>query len=155
MREMKKIWLVFLFVGIAFLPSLGALAVQTNGWYAELNKPLWTPPEKIFGPVWSLLYVLIGLAGCIAWTRGNREERQAVFTVYGIQLLLNALWTPLFFGLQRPDWAFALLIMLWFMIVLCIGVFSQRSSLAAWLMMPYFLWVSFAGALNASIMVIN
>jgi benzodiazapine receptor len=155
MNAMKKTGRILLFIGIGFLPAVGALAVRTDGWYASLNKPLWTPPATLFGPIWSVLYALIGLAGCAAWTRGNREERYAVFTVYGVQLTLNALWTPIFFGLQRPDWAFSLLILLWFAIVLCIGVFSQRSSLAAWLMIPYFLWVSFAGALNAAIMVIN
>lgn len=152
---MKKTGQILLFIFIAFLPSLGALLVETGGWYEALNKPLWNPPSWVFGPVWTLLYLMIGLAGYFAWARGRRAERRAVFTVYGAQLVLNALWSPLFFGLRRPDWALGALILLWFSILLCIGLFSQRSRPAAWLLMPYFIWVSFAGALNTAIMIIN
>ncbi len=152
---MKKTGTFLLFIVIAFLPSLSAVAVKTGSWYMALNKPVWNPPSYLFGPVWTTLYFLIGLAGYFAWTHGHREDRRAVFTVYAAQLLLNALWSPLFFGLHRPDWALVSLVMLWFMILLCIGLFSQRSRPAAWLMLPYFLWVSFAGALNATILVIN
>jgi tryptophan-rich sensory protein len=155
MKKVKQAGLALLFICIAFLPALGALLVQTDGWYEQLNKPLWNPPAYLFGPVWTVLYFMIGLAGYFAWTRGSRAERRAVFTVYGAQLVVNALWTPLFFRLHRPDWSLASLVMLWFLILLCIGVFSRRSRLAAWLLMPYFLWGSFAGALNAAIMVIN
>lgn len=152
---MKKTGQILLFIAAAFLPSLSAVVVKTGGWYEALNKPLWNPPAWLFGPVWTLLYLMIGLAGYFAWTHGRREDRRAVFTAYGTQLLVNALWSPLFFGMRRPDWALADLVLLWFLILLCIAVFSQRSRLAAWLLLPYFLWVSFAGALNATIMIIN
>lgn len=155
MKKVKRAGLVVLFVGIAFLPSLSAVFVKTGGWYEVLNKPAWNPPGWLFGPVWTCLYLMIGLAGYFAWTFGRDENRRAVFAAYGIQLFLNALWTPLFFGLHRPDWALGVLILLWFSVLLCIGLFSLRSRLAAWLLLPYFLWVSFAGALNAAIMVIN
>lgn len=144
-----------LFICIAFLPSFGALLVRTDGWYEALNKPFWTPHHYVFAPVWTKLYTLIGLAGYFAWTRGRLENRRAVFTVYGAQLFVNALWSPLFFGLHRPDWSMASLVILWFLILLCIGLFSRRSRLAAWLLIPYFLWVSFAGALNAAILAMN
>ncbi len=78
-----------------------------------------------------------------------------MFTVWGTQLFMNALWSPLFFGLHRPDWSMASLVLLWFLILLCIGLFSRQSRLAAWLLFPYFLWVSFAGALNAAIWMMN
>ena len=152
---MKKTGQILLFIAAAFLPSLSAVVVKTGGWYEALNKPLWNPPAWLFGPVWTLLYLMIGLAGYFAWTHGRREDRRAVFTAYGTQLLVNALWSPLFFGMRRPDWALADLVLLWFLILLCIAVFSQRSRLAAWLLLPYFFWVSFAGALNATIMIIN
>ncbi|MBC8207226.1 MAG: tryptophan-rich sensory protein [Kiritimatiellales bacterium] len=155
MKGLKNVGRVLLFQLIAFLPSLGALAVRTDGWYAQLSKPAWNPPPAVFGPVWTALYVLIGLAGYFAWTRGGRRGRLTVFAVYGMQLLLNALWTPLFFGLHRPALALADLILMWFLILLCIGRFAPRSRLAAWLMLPYFLWVSFAGALNAAIVWMN
>jgi len=152
---MKKAGQLLLFIVIAFLPSLSAIVVKTSGWYEALNKPAWNPPPHLFGPVWTVLYLIIALAGYFAWTCGRREERRAVFTVYGAQLIMNAIWSPVFFGLHRPDAALIVLILLWFLILICIGAFSQRSRLAAWLLLPYFLWVSFAGALNATIMVIN
>ena len=152
---MKNIGPLLLFLLIAFLPSLGAVAVKTGGWYAALNKPPWNPPPWVFGPVWTVLYILIGLAGRFAWTRGGREGRATAFAVYGAQLIANGLWTPLFFGMQRPALALTDLIVLWFLIVLCIALFAKRSRPAAWLMVPYVLWVSFAGALNAVIVAIN
>jgi tryptophan-rich sensory protein len=156
MKNIKRAGLVALFIVIAFLPSLSAVFVKTGGWYAmALDKPSWNPPNWIFGPVWTMLYILIGLAGYFAWTRGKREDRHMVFKVYGAQLLLNALWTPLFFGLHLINWALADLVLMWFMILLNIGLFSRQSRLAAWLLIPYFLWVSFAGALNAAIMALN
>ena len=155
MKNVTKAGLVILFICIAFLPSLGAVFVQTGGWYEALNKPLWNPPSWLFGPVWTVLYTTIGLAAYFAWVRGRHEDRRAVFTVWGTQLFMNAVWSPLFFGLHRPDWAMASLVLLWFLILLCIGLFSQRSRLAAWLLLPYFLWVSFAGALNATIWMMN
>ena len=152
---MKKTGTLVLFILIAFLPSLSAVFVKTGGWYEALSKPDWNPPNSLFGPVWTMLYFLIGLAGYFEWTRGYYEDRRAVFTVYGLQLFFNALWTALFFGLHRPDLALADIIFLWFLILICISVFSLHSRLAAWLMAPYFIWVSFASALNASIMVLN
>lgn len=153
MKMFKNVGLLILFQLIAFLPALGALAVETEGWYVELYKPPWTPPDLVFGPVWSILYAMIGLAGFFAWRKGS--ARAPDFTVYGVQLLLNGLWTPLFFGLHRIAWALGDLILLWFLVLACIGAFSQRSRIAAWLMIPYFLWISFAGALNAALLVIN
>ncbi len=156
MKNIKRAGLVALFIVIAFLPSLSAVFVKTGGWYAiVLDKPSWNPPNWIFGPVWTTLYILIGLAGYFAWTRGNREDRNTAFNVYGAQLLLNALWTPLFFGLHRINWALADLVMMWFMILFNIVLFSRRSRLAAWLLIPYLLWVSFAGVLNAAILALN
>jgi tryptophan-rich sensory protein len=155
MKNDKKAGLAVLFICVAFLPSFGAVFVKTGGWYEALNKPLWNPPAYVFGPVWTILYLLIGLAGYFAWTRGSRETRTAAITVWGAQLFVNALWSPLFFGLHRSGWAMASLVFLWLLVLLCIGLFSQRSRLAAGLMIPYFLWISFAGALNAAIMALN
>lgn len=152
---MKRIAQILFFIALAFLPAPGAVFVKTEGWYQALNKPVWNPPAWIFGPVWTGLYLMIGLAGYFAWTRGCRANRPAVFVVYGMQLFVNALWSPLFFGLHRIGWALTALVLLWFLVLLCIGLFSQRSLLAAWLLAPYFLWISFAGALNVAIMAIN
>jgi translocator protein len=155
MKTLKNAGLLVLFQLIAFLPALGAAAVETEGWYASLYKPPWGPPSWVFAPVWTVLYVSIGLAGFFAWIRGGRTDRKAAFAVYGVQLVLNGLWTPIFFGMHHIALALADLILMWFLIMLCISVFAQRSRLAAWLMLPYFLWISFAGALNSAILVIN
>lgn len=155
MGMLKKAGLLFLFLFVSFLPSLGAMAVKTGGWYAALNKPSWNPPSWVFGPVWTILYLMIGLAGYFAWTRGDRDGRTKAFMAYTAQLFINALWTPLFFGLQCPGLALVDLIVLWFLIVICIILFAKRSRPSAWLMVPYLVWVSFAGALNAAICVLN
>jgi translocator protein len=155
MRILKKAGLFFLFLFIAFLPSLSAIAVKTDGWYTALNKPAWNPPAYLFGPVWTLLYFLIGLAGCFAWMRGGREGRQMALAAWCAQLCANALWTPLFFGLHQMGWALAVLALLWLLILFNIALFIRRSRLAAGLLLPYFLWVSFAGALNAAIWMLN
>lgn len=155
MKTLKNLGLLVLFQGFAFLPALGAKLVEIEGWYASLYKPPWGPPSWVFAPIWTILYILIGLSGYFCWTRGGRTDRIADFVVYGVQLVLNGLWTPLFFGMHRISWALGDLILMWFLTMLCISAFSQRSRLAAWLLLPYFLWISFAGALNAAILVIN
>ena len=156
MKNIKRIGLAALFIGIAFLPALSAVFVKTDGWYAMvLDKPSWNPPSWIFGPVWTALYFMIGLAGYLAWTNGGHEGRRRAFTAYGLQLLANGLWSWLFFGLHRIGWAMADLVLLWFLILRCAGLFRRRSLLSARLLMPYFYWVSFAGILNAAIMLLN
>jgi tryptophan-rich sensory protein len=154
MKMVKNIGLLLLFLVIAFLPALGAVFVDA-GWYMELYRPSWAPPSWLFGPVWTVLYLSIGLAGFVGWVQGRRVDRLAIFSVYGVQLVLNALWTPLFFGLRQISWALSDLILLWFAVMLCISALSQRSPIAAWLLVPYFLWISFAAALNVAILVIN
>jgi len=155
MKALKNIGWFALFQTLAFLPSLAAITVQRDAWYAALYKPVWSPPDAVFAPVWTTLYILIGLSGYLAWVCGERTGRKEVVVVYAIQLILNALWSPLFFGMHQIAFALGNLILLWFAILLCIGVFSQRHIVASWLLVPYFLWVSFAGALNAAILVIN
>lgn len=155
MKVLKNAGLIVLFQLVAFLPTLGALAVRVGGWYAALNKPAWHPPPWVFGPVWTILYILIGLAGYFAWTRGGRLGRRRAFIVYASQLIANGLWTPLFFGMRSPALALSDLILLWVLILFCMRLFAPRSRLAAVLMIPYILWVSFAGLLNAAIVVLN
>jgi tryptophan-rich sensory protein len=151
----KKAGLCMLFVLIAFLPSVSAVFVDSGGWYAAINKPAWTPPPWLFGPVWTLLYLMIGLSGYVAWTCGGPGGRRAAFAVYGAQLVLNAMWTPLFFGLHRPGWALADLVLLWVTVLFCMALFARRRRLAAGLLFPYWLWISFAGGLNGAILMAN
>ncbi len=124
-------------------------------WYASLNKPSFNPPGWIFGPVWTILYIMMGVAAHRVWMlRGFRQAAPAL-ALFITQLLFNALWSWLFFGLQRPDLAFIDIIVLWITILLTLLAFRQHSDLAATLLIPYLAWVSFAAILNASIWRLN
>jgi benzodiazapine receptor len=148
----------------------------SSGWYAVLQKPSWSPPAWVFGPVWTTLYVLMGVAAWLVWMKMDSRRRDAVkfalptmgrhakigkkdirvaLTIFGIQLSLNALWSIIFFGLKSPGWAFVEIVVLWSSIVATMFLFAKISRLAAWLLVPYILWVSFAGYLNYSLWALN
>ena len=122
-------------------------------WYEALNKPSWTPPNGLFGPVWTVLYALMALAAWKVWIAVRRID--AALIVYGLQLVLNALWSYLFFGLHRIDWALADIIALWLAIVLTVVLFWRRDRLAGMVMLPYLLWVAYAAALNFTVWRLN
>ncbi len=125
-------------------------------WYAALQKPSFTPPNWLFAPAWITLYLLMGIAAFLVWRVGLDDRRVRVaLMIFLIQLVLNALWSVAFFGLQSPLYGFIVIILLWFAILLTILKFARISSAAAWLLVPYILWVSFASALNISIWVLN
>ncbi|WP_020524635.1 TspO/MBR family protein [Catelliglobosispora koreensis] len=133
--------------------AIGAIAVGgTAEQYNSLAQPSWAPPSWLFGPVWTVLYVMIALSGWLAWRKGASA---LVLTVYAAQLVLNAIWTPLFFGANRYGLAFADIVVLWILIVVTMVLFSRLSKLAAWLLAPYLLWVTFAAALNFSVWQLN
>jgi tryptophan-rich sensory protein len=126
------------------------------GWYATLAKPDFSPPNWVFGPVWTTLYTLMGIAAYLIYRKGyGKKEIKMALTVFGGQLVLNALWSILFFGLQSPMMAFICIIILLAMILWCIRLFWSISKAAALLMVPYALWVSFATVLNYSIWMLN
>jgi len=127
-----------------------------SGWYATLQKPSFNPPNWIFAPVWTLLFLLMGVSLYLIWSKGlgNKKTKTAVF-IFGVQLILNIVWSIIFFGLQSPLYAFIEIIILWLAILLTIISFSKISKTAAYLLLPYILWVSFAAILNFSIMIIN
>jgi tryptophan-rich sensory protein len=133
-----------------------------SSWYAGIEKSALNPPSWVFGPVWTLLFLLMGIAAYLVWISpvdpGDEEKRKnkrKALGIFGIQLVLNAIWSVIFFGLQSPGAAFVELISLWFAIVATIIAFSKISRPAAWLLVPYVLWVSFAGYLNYSVWVLN
>ncbi len=126
------------------------------GWYAELAKPALNPPNWVFGPAWTTLYLLMGVALFLIWQKGWRERRvKTAVAVFAVQLLLNTLWSIVFFGLQSPGWALLNIVALWVAILWTIIVFYNISKPASYLLMPYILWVSFALYLNYSIWVLN
>jgi len=125
-------------------------------WYATLQKPSFSPPNWIFGPAWTTLYFLMGIAAFLVWKKGlERKDVKIALGVFGGQLVLNALWSIIFFGLHNPFWAFIEIIVLWLAILATMFAFYKISRPAAYLLLPYILWVSFAAVLNFSIMILN
>lgn len=125
------------------------------GWYANLQKPGWTPPNQVFAPVWTFLYICIGIAGWLVWSSPSGSERGSAFRLWSLQLLLNFIWTPLFFGLKLPGWAALDIVALWVVIVAFILVARRISAWAAILFVPYWAWVSYASSLNIAICHLN
>jgi tryptophan-rich sensory protein len=133
-----------------------ATAQGVSDWYPALVKPSFNPPAWVFGPVWTLLYVLMGVACYLVWQRvPDSPPARRALTVYWVQLLLNFLWSFLFFGARSPGWAFAEICLLWAALLWTVVLFFRESRWAGWLMVPYLGWVSFAAVLNASIWVLN
>jgi tryptophan-rich sensory protein len=127
-----------------------------KGWYADIVKPAINPPSWVFGPVWTILFVLMGLSAFLIWKKGlDRKDVKIALGIFLGQLVLNTLWSIIFFGLHSPGGAFIEIIFLWLAILATIITFAKISKLAAWLLVPYILWVSFAGFLNYLIWVLN
>ncbi len=125
-------------------------------WYAALEKPPFNPPNWLFAPVWTLLYILMGVAAFLVWRKGleNRQVRTALI-VFLVQLILNALWSVVFFGLELPLYGFIVIVFLWLAILLTVLKFYRISLASSVLLWPYLLWVTFAAVLNESIWLLN
>ncbi|MCG6920384.1 MAG: tryptophan-rich sensory protein [Acidobacteria bacterium] len=142
---------VALCFGVSILGGMVA-APAIRGWYAPLAKPAWTPPGWVFGPVWTILYPLMAVAGWTVWREGRSRIAVLLFL---LQLALNAAWPWLFFGCRRPDWAFFDIVALTIVIVATIVAFYRVRRRAAFLLVPYLAWVVFAGALNFAVWQLN
>jgi translocator protein len=151
-----KKWLVlagFIIVCLAVGAIGGAVTAQAViEWYPTLNKPSWNPPSWLFAPVWTILYVMMAAAAWLVWKQGN--SRTALI-LWGSQLALNLAWSFLFFGARSPGLGLIEIMFMWTAIAATIFLFSQKSRVAAFLMLPYLCWVSFAAALNAAIYMLN
>ncbi len=143
-------WLLLCFAAA----SPGALFMPGE-WYAALRKPAWNPPAWIFGPVWTALYTMMAVSAWLVWKRGGFKAQRWPLGVFLVQLVLNALWSPLFFGLHRMGIAFLAIIVLWFAILLTMEHFHRVSRPAAWLLAPYLAWVGFATVLNGTLWWLN
>ena len=160
---MKQLLALVGFLLLSFAaPAVSALlSVSGPGdWYRELNKPWFNPPNWIFGPVWTILYFAMGVAAWLVWRKGAEEPRPLTILalplgLFLLQLVLNALWTPLFFGMHRPGLALVDIVALWMAIGATAVAFYPVSRAAAYLFFPYWLWVSFASILNATLWWIN
>jgi tryptophan-rich sensory protein len=146
---------LLLFAAACLVAAAAGTLFRPGEWYEALEKPSWRPPNWLFAPVWSLLYVMIAISGWLVWRQSSAAAVSLPLAVYFLQLFLNAAWTPLFFGLHRPGWAAIEIALVWLSIVATIIVFSPISALAAALLLPYLAWVTFATALNIAIWRLN
>ncbi len=142
-------------LALTFTASLGGFLVSTDGWYAGLVKPAWNPPDWLFGPVWTLLYIMMAVAVWRVWLKGGWARQRGPLGLYMVQWFLNALWTPLFFGLHLLGWAFLEILVLLCFILWTIGAFRKVDRIAALLLAPYAAWVTFAAVLNFTIWRLN
>jgi benzodiazapine receptor len=136
--------------------TLGATVTELGPWYQALRKPAWQPPDWLFGPAWTLIFALTALSGAIAWRRApDSTTREWIIALFALNGFLNVLWSLLFFRMHRPDWALIEVVFLWLSIVLLIVVLMRFSKPASALLVPYLLWVTFAGYLNLTIVRLN
>lgn len=145
-------WLALSFIASA----IGASAsVSYSAFYGQLEQPTWAPPSSVFGPVWTILYALMGVAAWMVWRSGGFRVQRVALTLFLVQLVVNALWSWIFFGWQRGALAFFDIALLWLLIVATLVAFWRVRPLAGALLIPYLLWVSFAAALNYSVWQLN
>ena len=145
-------WLVTSFIAA----GIGAAAsVHADQFYTELLRPDWAPSPGLFGPVWTVLYAMLGLAAWLIWRIGGFRTARTALSLFAVQLALNALWSWLFFGWHRGGLAFADIVLLWLLIAATVIAFWKIRPLAGALLVPYLLWVSFASALNYAVWKLN
>jgi benzodiazapine receptor len=143
-------WFAFTFAAAGF----GSLFLPGE-WYSQLAKPPWTPPNWVFGPVWSILYAFMAIAAWMVWKKAGFSGALPPLVCFIFQLILNAIWSWLFFGLQNPGLAFGEIAVLWLAILVTLIAFWKESPIAGTLLVPYLAWVSFAAVLNLSIWRMN
>ena len=141
--------------GVAVVAVAGGLMTVVGDWYESLTFPRLRPPNWLFGPAWTVIFILIASSGVIAWEHADSAERPRLIALFAINGVLNILWSPLFFKLRRPDWAFYELIPFWLSVLALVVELSRISTVAGWLIAPYLVWVSFAGWLNWRIVQLN
>ena len=135
--------------------GIGGAATDIGPWYYQLQKPSWQPPDWLFGPAWTTIYILTSIAGVKAWRRANEVQRRYFLGALLLNLVLNLLWSLIFFASQRPDIALLEVVPLWLSILLMMILVRGYSPVSTWLMLPYFAWVAFATYLNWTIVQLN
>jgi len=154
MKNWLKLLISILVTGLAGFIGSFFTTSSVMTWYPSLIKPSFNPPAWVFGPVWSILYIMIGVSLFLVWTTNKVSKKKAYF-VFGVQLVLNALWSIVFFGMQRPALAFLVIVLLWLSIIVNIIEFYKIKKSAGYILFPYLVWVSFAAVLNLFIWVLN
>jgi translocator protein len=153
--EISSVLVLLGFIAACFLAALTGAMFRPGDWYERLTKPSWRPPNQLFAPVWSVLYLLIAVSGWLIWRETGFVGATLPLAIYALQLVLNAAWTPLFFGLHRIDLGFFDIVLVWLSIVATIVLFYPIHSVAAMLLLPYLAWVTFAAALNFAVWRLN
>jgi tryptophan-rich sensory protein len=155
----QRPWLgLIAFIVLCFAAAGIGSAVTTpkiDGWYADLVKPTWNPPNWSFGPVWTVLYLAMAVAAWLVWRQKGWSDAKLPLSLFAVQLALNVLWSCLFFGLEKPGLAFAEILVLWAAIAATTAAFWHRSKLAGLSFLPYLGWVTFAAVLNFTIWRLN
>lgn len=155
-REVPKLIVSIIIVFLAGAVGTVSTLPQITTWYASLAKPSWTPPNWAFGPIWSTLYVLMGISLFLVWREGlDKKKVQVGILVFAVQLVLNAVWSLVFFGGHNIFGGLILVIILWIAILVNIIVFYRISKAAGLILIPYLIWVSIASYLNYSVLVLN
>jgi len=145
-------WSLAVFVVLVVAAASSGVFFKPGEWYRGLRKPSWTPPNWVFGPVWSVLYIMIAVAGWLVW---RADPSSPAIWFWAAQLLVNASWSGLFFGMRRMDLAMYDIVLLWIVVAGFIVTASAVSTTAALLFVPYLIWVTIAGALNLAVLRLN
>jgi translocator protein len=141
---------------VILMLGVGGWMTTIGPWYRDLRKPAWNPPNWVFGPAWTIILGLAAWSGVLAWSSASSAaEYVRILVLFGINILLHMLWSPLFFNLRRPDWALVEIPFLWLSIVALMLGLAPLSTAAIWLLLPYLLWVTFAAFLNLKIVRMN
>jgi benzodiazapine receptor len=151
----SSVFMLLGFVVVCFSSTFATVRFRPDDWYEGLVKPSWQPPNWLFAPVWTFLYLTIAVSGWLVWRELGFADAAWPFVIYAVQLVLNGVWTPVFFGLRRTGLALLDINLVWLSIVATIIAFYPISSLAGLLLLPYLAWVSFAAVLNFAIWRLN
>jgi len=159
MNKLPSIWKLAIAIVTCEITGLASAIISNAGmnhWFQTLEKPSWNPPSYLFGPVWTLLYLLMGLSFWLVWTAKVPEwNKRNAYLIFGCQLFLNFWWSIIFFKYHSPSFAFIDIVLMVITILLTIFVFAKFSKIAAWLLVPYISWVTFASILNYTIWMLN
>lgn len=143
------------FIAASFLAALSGTLFRPGEWFEQLNKPSWRPPNGLFAPVWTILYLMIALSGWLIWRKAGFAAVDLPLVFFALQLAANAAWSLLFFGLRRPDLGLIDILVVWLLVAATILLFQPIDLIAALLLLPYLAWVTFAAALNFAIWRLN
>ena len=143
------------FMGICLVAASSGAIFKPDSWYHALKKPRWCPPSWLFPLAWSILYVTIALAGWSVWRVVGFDGARLAFMTFFMHLVFNFAWSAIFFGLKRIDWAFYEIVLFWLSLVATIVLFYQIERVAAYLLLPYMVWATFAGVLNYKVWQMN